>query len=75
MFKNASFENEIYRSMEKNLVSNQVETKYGFKRLAQVVDYLNAAAEIFDQAGMTEQAKEVTEVLQGLAQQFSSKTS
>lgn len=75
MFKNAGFEDEIYRSMEKQLVSNQVETKYGFKRLAQAADYLNAAAEIFEQAGMSEQAKEITEVLQGLSQQFSDKTS
>lgn len=75
MFKQASFENEIYRSMEKNLVSNQVEDKYGFKRLAQAADYLNAAAEIFEQAGMSEQAEEITEVLRGLAQQFSRKTS
>lgn len=75
MFKTASFEDEIYRSMEKQLVSNQVETKHGFKRLAQVADYLNAAAEIFEQAGMSEQAEEITEVLQGLAHQFSDKTS
>lgn len=75
MFKQASFENEIYRSMEKNLVSNQVEDKYGFKRLAQAADYLNAAAEIFEQAGMSEQAEEITEVLRGLAQQLSRKTS
>ena len=67
MFKTASFEDELYRSMEKTLVSNQDESKHGFKRLAQAVDYLNAAAEIFDQAGMTEQAEEITEVLQGLA--------
>jgi hypothetical protein len=75
MFKTASFEEEIYRSMEKKLVSNQLEEKHGFTRLAQAADYLNAAAEIFDQAGMTEQSEEVTEVLQGLAQQLSGKTS
>jgi hypothetical protein len=75
MFKTASFEDEIYRSMEKKLVATQVENKYGFKRLAQAADYLNAAAEIFEQAGMSEQAEEVTEVLQGLAQQLSGKTS
>ena len=63
MFKQASFEEEIYRSMQKQLVSNQVESQYGFTRLAQAVDYLPAAAEIFDQAGMVEQAQEITEVL------------
>ena len=75
MFKKTSFEDEIYQSMEKQLVSNQVENKYGFKRLAQAADYLNAAAEIFEHAGMSEQAEQVTEVLQGLAQQLSGKTS
>lgn len=78
MFKTASFEEEIYRSMEKQLVSNQVEEKHGFKRLAQAIDYLNNAAEIFDQAGMTEQSKDITEVLQGMVQlveRFSDKTS
>jgi hypothetical protein len=75
MFKKSSFEDEIYHSMEKQLVAKQVEDKHGFSKLAQAADYLNAAAEIFDQAGMTEQADEVTEVLQGLAQQLSGKTS
>lgn len=67
MFKNSSFEDEIYRSMEKKLVSNQTESKHGLKRIAQAADYLNAAAEIFDQAGMTEQSKETTQVLHSLA--------
>jgi len=75
MYKSGSFEEEIRQSMEKTLVSNQVEKNHGFKRLAQAADYLNAAAEIFEQAGMTEQAEEIVEVLQGLAHQFSGKTS
>lgn len=75
MFKSASIEEEIYRSMEKQLVQTQVENKHGFKRIAQAADYLNAAAEIFEQAGMTEQATEITDVLQDLAQELSGKTS
>lgn len=75
MFKTASFEEEIYRSMEKQLVSIQVEQKHGLKRLAQAADYLNAAAEIFEQAGMAEHADEITEVLHGLAKDLSGKTS
>lgn len=75
MFKKASFEEEIYRSMETKLVSGQVENKYGFNKLAKAADLLNAAAEIFEQAGMTQQANEVIEVLQDLAQQLSGKTS
>jgi len=75
MKNNAAIEDEIYRSMEKQLASNQVENTHGFKRLAQATDYLNAAAEIFEQAGMSEQATEIIEVLQGLASQLSGKTS
>lgn len=67
MFKRSSFEEEIYQSMEKQLVSNQLENTYGFKRLAQAADLLNKAAEIFEQAGMTETAEDITEVLQNLA--------
>ena len=70
MFKMASFEEELYRSMEKNLVSNQTENVYGFKKLAQAIDDLNAAAHIFEQAGMSDQAAQITEVLQELSDQF-----
>jgi hypothetical protein len=75
MFKNGSFEDEIYRSMEKTLVAKQVENKHGFDKLAKAADYLNAAAEVFENAGMHEQAAEITEVLQELSKQFSGKTS
>jgi len=62
---------ELYSSMEKQLVSNQVESTYGFTRLAQAADYLNQAAQIFDQAGMFEQSKEITEVLEDFASHLS----
>jgi hypothetical protein len=75
MFKTASFEDEIYRSMENKLVEAQVENKHGFNKLAQAVNCLNAAAEIFEQAGMPAEAAEITEVLQGLAKDLSGKTS
>jgi hypothetical protein len=75
MFKTASFEDEIYKSMEKNLVANQVENKHGFNKLAKAAECLGAAAEIFDQAGMQTEAAEVTEVLQGLVKVLSSKAS
>jgi hypothetical protein len=68
MFKQASFEDEIYRSMEKQLVSNQVETTYGFNKLAKATELLSAAAEIFEQAGMSETSSEITDVLQGLTE-------
>lgn len=75
MFKTSSFENKIFESMEKTLVSNQIENKYGFDKLSKAADYLNAAAEVFEKAGMHQQAAEVTEVLRGLLSQLSGKTS
>jgi hypothetical protein len=68
MFKQADFSDEIYRSMEKQLVSNQVETTYGFNKLAKATELLSAAAEIFEQAGMSETSEEITEVLQSLTE-------
>ena len=67
MYKSGSFEEEIRQSMEKTLVANQVEKNHGLKKLAQAADYLNAAAEIFEQAGMSEESKEITQVLHSLA--------
>lgn len=67
MFKQGSFEDELYRSMEKTLVKNQTENTHGFNKLAQAADLLNAAAEIFDRVGMDEAAADVTDILQELA--------
>ena len=67
MFKNNSFENEIYQSMEKNLVANQVEDTHGFNKIAKAIDYLNNAANIFEKAGMFSEAAEVTEILESFA--------
>jgi hypothetical protein len=66
MFKQASWENEILRSMETTLVKNQTEKTYGLNKLAKAVDYLNDAAAIFERAGMFEEAAQITEVLQAL---------
>jgi hypothetical protein len=57
---------EIYHSMEKQLVSNQLDSKYGFDKLARAADCLNAAAEIFDKAGMHKEAAEVLDILKGI---------
>jgi hypothetical protein len=74
MFKISSFEAELVESMEKHLVSNQVENIHGFNKLAKAVDYLHAAASIFEKAGMHVEAEEITEVLQSLAAQIANKT-
>jgi len=68
MFKRANFEEEIFQAMGKQLVANQLENRYGFNKLAQAVECLHSAAEIFEQAGMHETASEVTDVLKELAE-------
>lgn len=69
MFKSGSIENELMQSMKKQLVSNNIETKRNFKKIAKALDYLNAAAYIFDIAGMHAEAQEVTDVLQSMTDQ------
>lgn len=70
MFKIGSFSDELYKSMGQNLTSNHLEDKHGFSKLAKAADFLNSAATIFEQAGMTAEAEEVTEVLKSLANQL-----
>lgn len=71
MFKIGSFENEIFESMQKNLISQQAEKMHGFNKLAQAADLLNAAASIFDKAGLTEEAIELTNLIQELSKEIS----
>lgn len=67
MFKQSSFEDEIFRSMEKTLIKNQTEQNtHGLSRVAKAVDYLNDAAAIFERAGMTEEADMISGILLGL---------
>lgn len=66
LFDQSNFVDELYHSMEKKLVAKQVEDTHGLKKIAKAVDYLYAAASIFDQAGLTNEAEEITEVLNGL---------
>ena len=68
MFKQGSFEDELYRSMEKTLVKNQTENRHEFNKLAQAADLLNTAANIFEQAGMQEEAEDISDILQNLAE-------
>lgn len=68
MFKQGSFEDEIFRSMETSLVKNQTETKHGFNKLAKAADLLNEAASIFDDAEMYQESGAVAEILQHLSE-------
>lgn len=62
-FKNL-IENELMNSMEKQLVSSQIEDQHKFTKLARAIDYLNAAANIFEQAGLRKEADDVTEIIE-----------
>ena len=70
MFKIGSFESEIMQSMEKNLISNQIDNRYGFNKLARATDLLNMAAEIFDKSGMHEEANDVSKILSNLIEKI-----
>lgn len=73
MFKFGSVEEELFRGMEEQLIKNQTEKQYGFQRIAKATDYLNCAAEIFEQAGMIKEALEITTILENLLKTVESK--
>ncbi len=67
MFKVGSFEEELATSMERSLVSNRLENKYSFDKIAKVADYLSAAAELLDDTGYTVESEMVTRILAKIA--------
>lgn len=68
MFKQPSFEDELFQGMQKNLVANKTEHQHGFSKIAKAIDLLNVAADIFDQAGMVSESQEITDILRGVMQ-------
>ena len=71
--KKSSIDNELELEMEKSLFSSAVEEEGKFQKLAQAVDMLNVAAEIFDDAGWTKQSLEITSLLESIAKKTSKK--
>jgi len=67
MFKISSFEQELMKEMQSRLVANQAENEYSFNKLAKAADYLNTAAELFDDVGMNKEAESVTRILEKIA--------
>lgn len=67
MFKIGGFEKELYRSMEKQLMSNQLESTHQFSKIARATDCLNAAAEIFEKAKMYKEASEIIRIIKTLS--------
>lgn len=68
MFKLGSFETELAESMEKTLVTSQLENKYSFDKVAKAADYINAAAELLDDTGFATEAKVLTKIIERLAE-------
>jgi hypothetical protein len=65
--KNAEF--ELAKSMEKNLVSQAVDTKTEtLAKLTKAIEHLNAAAELFDDVGLRKEAEYTTILLEKVAQ-------
>lgn len=67
MFKISSAEQEIYDSMEKLLVSNSVEETHNFSKVSKAIDYLDAAAAIFEESGLSAEAEDIIQILNKLS--------
>lgn len=61
MIKKSLFEEELIHGMQRELQSH--EKKQGMASLVQAAEYLHSAAEIFEEAGMTEKADQVIRIL------------
>lgn len=67
MFKLSNFEQELAETMQEHLVSNQLDNKYSFDRIAKAIDLLHSAADIFDDTGFHVEAEVITRMLEKLA--------
>jgi hypothetical protein len=66
MFKSGSIESELMQEMEKKLLANDRESMSGFNKIAKAIDYLDAAAHIFENAGLSLESKDIMNVLKTL---------
>lgn len=73
MYKIGSFEDELYRSMEKKLASNHLDKQHGLDKLAKATDYLFAAITLFEKAGMRKEARELDKILLNLSEELVNK--
>jgi hypothetical protein len=68
MFNKNSSASEIEQSMERSIVSAAIEKQTeGLNKVASAIEHLNAAAELFDDAGMYKVAEYTTALLEVLA--------
>lgn len=68
MIKKAVFADELMAGMQRELQS--FEKKEGMQNLVKAVEYLQAAAEIFEEAGMTVKADQVLKILTKIAHNY-----
>jgi hypothetical protein len=68
MFKPGSFEEELARGMHERLIANQRENQFHYDQLTKAADFVNAAAEIFDETGFHQEAEVLTKLLEKMAQ-------
>lgn len=66
MFKINSFSEEIAKSMEKNLIANQQDSKTGFSKLAKAVDLLDKSASILDSENFIQESDYINSILESL---------
>jgi len=67
MFRKTSAADEIAQAMEKNLIKTTIEETIGVERIGKAVDYLHSAADIFDSAGLYEEAEALTLLMEKFA--------
>jgi hypothetical protein len=65
MIKKSVFEDELIAGMQKRLAQPEVDE--AMEHIVDAADLLNAAAEIFEEAGMTKQADKVLSILAKIA--------
>src|SRR5271166_2985028 len=72
MIKKSIFEDELITAMQQQLVKQG--TQREFDHLEQAAEYLNSAAEIFEDMGMAKNAEEVIHILYKIAEYHHDKT-
>lgn len=73
MFKQGSFQDEIFENMEKSLVANQNQESSGFARLLKAAERLNSAANILKNAGMIAESESIKSIILELAKELKAK--
>lgn len=67
MFEKKSAADELANFMQRKLIANAVDESFSIDKLEKAVDYLNSAADLFEDAGMHAEAEAVTKVIEKLA--------